>query len=587
MLNSRFLWQLWALLGGLVMVSTIVFGWITAQQLENDVRSTLRDSLQTQANMLQQFAIPLLQQNQIATEAQVEQLTSGIDHRVTLINMQGKVLADNRESALVMEDHGSRPEIIAAQASGVGISERYSQTVKQNMLYVALRIDQQPSGYIRLAMPLEIIQTQLSELRSRIFLSAFLITIVFLIIGFLLARRVTRPLVEITDTAEQIATGHYGLRLPASQKGEIGKLSAAMNELASETETRIQDLTSSRNQLATILAGLTEGVIAVDMDSTILHINEAAQKMLSVDGLYSQASQLRDLPQAAELTQSTESCLQERISLHISIKVDEHNIDVLIAPLNGLDNQVIGAIIVLQDITEMLHLEKVRSDFVANASHELKTPISAIRGLVETIVDDPSMDKSVLTRFLGRIKNQAIRLDTIVQDLIRLSRFDAQETIGRDSNVNLSEIVKAVYEAKLEDAADSEVDLMLDVPSDPIVIQGESEALDQMVSNLVDNAIKYCGDDGKVELRLSRRGQMARIEVEDNGIGIPKEDQQRIFERFYRVDRGRSREQGGTGLGLAIVKHVVGSHHGEVTVRSGLDKGTVFEVSIPSKALPD
>lgn len=564
------------------MVSTIVFGWITAQQLENDVRNTLRESLQTQATILQQLALPLLENGQIATEAQVEQLARGIDHRITLINVQGKVLADNRESAGLMEDHSSRPEIVDARAHGVGTSERHSQTVRQTMLYVALRIDREPKGFIRVAMPLEIIQSQLSELRSRIFLSALLITTVFLIIGFLLARRVTRPLVEITDTAEQIAMGRYGLRLPGSQRDEIGKLSAAMNELASETETRIHDLTSSCNQLATILAGLTEGVIAVDMDSTILHINDAAQKMLSVDAQYLQLAQLRDLPPAAELTQSTQSCLQERISLHISIKVDERNIDVLIAPLDGLDNQVIGAIIVLQDITEMLHLEKVRSDFVANASHELKTPISAIRGLVETIIDDSSMDKSVLTTFLGRIQNQAIRLDTIVQDLIRLSRFDAQDTIRRDSNVNLSEIIRAVYKAKLEDAADSGVDLMLDIPSDSIVIQGESEALDQMVSNLVDNAIKYCGDDGKVELRLSRRGQMACIEVKDNGIGIPKEDQQRIFERFYRVDRGRSREQGGTGLGLSIVKHVVGSHHGEVTVRSGLDKGTVFEVRIPS-----
>ncbi len=570
------------MLGGLVMVSTIVFGWITAQQLENDVRNTLRESLQTQATILQQLALPLLENGQIATEAQVEQLARGIDHRITLINVQGKVLADNRESAGLMEDHSSRPEIVDARAHGVGTSERHSQTVRQTMLYVALRIDREPKGFIRIAMPLEIIQSQLSELRSRIFLSALLITTVFLIIGFLLARRVTRPLVEITDTAEQIAMGRYGLRLPGSQRDEIGKLSAAMNELASETETRIHDLTSSCNQLATILAGLTEGVIAVDMDSTILHINDAAQKMLSVDAQYLQLAQLRDLPPAAELTQSTQSCLQERISLHISIKVDERNIDVLIAPLDGLDNQVIGAIIVLQDITEMLHLEKVRSDFVANASHELKTPISAIRGLVETIIDDSSMDKSVLTTFLGRIQNQAIRLDTIVQDLIRLSRFDAQDTIRRDSNVNLSEIIRAVYKAKLEDAADSGVDLMLDIPSDSIVIQGESEALDQMVSNLVDNAIKYCGDDGKVELRLSRRGQMACIEVKDNGIGIPKEDQQRIFERFYRVDRGRSREQGGTGLGLSIVKHVVGSHHGEVTVRSGLDKGTVFEVRIPS-----
>ena len=277
-----------------------------------------------------------------------------------------------------------------------------------------------------------------------------------------------------------------------------------------------------------------------------------------------------------------ESCLHERILLRTLLKVDQRNIDVSVAPLDGLDNQSIGAVLVLQDLTEVLYLEKVRSEFVANASHELKTPISAIRGLVETIIDDSGMKKITVNTFLSRIKNQAIRLDNIVKDLIQLSRFDAHENIRKNDELDLGNLLKRTYEARLEDAEGGGVALALELPSRPIFVKGEVEALEQMITNLIDNGIKYSGDEGQVKLILNKLGQMARIQVADNGMGIPLEEQQRVFERFYRVDRGRSRHQGGTGLGLSIVKHIVTAHRGEITIKSELDKGTTFEILLPA-----
>ena len=582
LLSSRILWQLWAFLGGVVIVSMIVTGWTILDQFEKDARDTLKAALKNQAITLQQFAIPHIRKNTLVTDKDLRKFTLGIDYKVTLINAEGKVLADNRESAYLMNDHSKRPEILEAQANGFGTSERFNQTTKQNMLYAALMIDQDTKGFIRLAIPIKKINNQLKQLRSQILMNTIIITVIFLIISFFIARKIIRPLVEITNNAEQIALGRYGLRLSSGRNDEIGKLSVAMNKLASETEARIQDLTSSRNQLATVLAGLTEGVIAVDMNCSIMHINDSAQNMLKIDAQYSRANRLHDLPQIMDLAHSSENCLQEGIKVHISIKVDQRNIDALVAPLHGLDNQPIGAIIVLQDITEVLHLEKVRSDFVANASHELKTPISAIRGLVETVIDDSRMARDTLDTFLNRIKNQTIRLDTIVQDLIRLSRFDAQETNNKNDDVNLCELLRQAHKAKLEDAADYNVNLTLDLPPEPIFVKGEREALEQMVSNLLENGIKYSGDNGRVQLQLNKLGQIAKIKVSDDGIGIPLGEQERVFERFYRVDRGRSRQQGGTGLGLSIVKHIVNAHHGEVRIDSELDKGTTFEVRIPA-----
>ena len=243
-----------------------------------------------------------------------------------------------------------------------------------------------------------------------------------------------------------------------------------------------------------------------------------------------------------------------------------------------------GAIIVLQDITEMLRLEQVRSDFVANASHELKTPISAIRGFVETILDDPNMPDEVLQRFINRIRSQATRLDHIVQDLIHLSRFDSHAQRMSVTQIDLAFLLREVFDDKNEDAIDAGVTLRLDITNKEVAVEGEQEALYQMVSNLVDNAIKYTQGDGEVTLRLRTLGRMAVVEVEDTGIGIAEEEQQRIFERFYRVDRARSRDQGGTGLGLAIVKHIAQSHKGSVMVNSQINKGSVFTVRLPISA---
>lgn len=584
MLRSRFLWQLSGALASIILVSTLVFAAIASSQVQTDARNTIRESLQIQASMLRQLLLPTLKQDKLITSENLARIAGGAGNRITLIDADGVVLADNREEARVMDNHGHRPEVLQARTNGVGMSERFSHTIQQNMLYVALRVDEQGQeiGFVRVSVPLAIVDRQLSSLRNQIFVSGAVIAGFFLIVGFFLARRFTLPITRMIGGAASIAQGDYDLRLPEGHRDEIGELAVALNALARGTKERIDALTSNRNQLAAVLSGLTEGVIAVDLDQKIVHINDSARHMLHLNGRDVIDALLWEVVRVSEICQAVDTCLAELITVNATVKVDVRTFDVSVVLLRNENwTTAAGAIIVLQDITEMLRLEQVRSDFVANASHELKTPISAIRGFVETILDDPEMPEDVRNRFVSRIKSQASRLDHIVQDLIHLSRFDTHARKMSVTRIDLGFLLRQIYQARYDDATELGIDLQIDLPEKMIEVDGEQEALEQMVMNLVDNAIKYSRTDGEVVLRLRILGQMAVIEVEDNGIGIPLDEQQRIFERFYRVDRARSREKGGTGLGLAIVKHIAQSHKGSVMLESQMNKGSVFSVRLP------
>lgn len=584
MLRSRFLWQLVASFGAVVLVSTLVFGFVTSSQIQRDTRENIRESLQVQAALLRRLFVPYLVADAAIPSDELQRVTRGMDNRVTIVDNRGVVLADNREAPGVMDNHADRPEILMAESHQVGVAERYSETLDQNMLYVALRVEEQgePLGYVRVAVPLDRVDQQLASLGNRIFVSAVLIAGFCLILVFSLARRFTRPITEMMNTATRLARGEYHLRLPVHNDDEVGRLSGALNELARGTEERIAALTHGRNQLAAVLSGLSEGVIAVDIEQSVLHINDAAKQMLAVGNREAVGLPLWEIVRVSEIGRTVETCLVEHTTVNGNVELNGKHLDVSAVPLTGEEwGRAAGVVVVLQDITEMLHLEKVRSDFVANASHELKTPISAIRGLVETILDDPDMPSEILNQFAGRISSQAKRLDNIVQDLIHLSRFDRSVTELPGAAVDLGVLLRQVYESEMEDAKVYGKEFVLDICDEAVEVEGEEQALNQMVSNLVDNAFKYSGDNGRVILRLRKPGGMAVIEVEDDGTGIPAEEQQRIFERFYRVDRGRSRELGGTGLGLSIVKHIAQSHGGSVSVDSTVGKGTLFAVKIP------
>ncbi|MGI9323411.1 MAG: histidine kinase dimerization/phospho-acceptor domain-containing protein, partial [Pseudomonadales bacterium] len=522
MLKSRFLWQVWAAFGVTLAISTLVFRFVILDQVERDAYLRVESAMQSQARELSPYLLPILEGDEAISQAALIRQTPGTLARITLISLDGRVLADNQQAPLKMDNHGDREEIAKAALSSraLGRARRYSDTLGQTMLYLAVQLGEPPGkqGYLRLAYPVTSIEEQMASLERRINYAAVAIGLLFLIIGYGLAYRVTNPIRKITSMARAVAKGKFHLRLPEGGRNEIGQMARAINELARGVQQRIDELTENRNQLAAVLAGLTEGVIAFDLDKRVLHINAAALDMLGAKS---------DLPQnylettaPREIKQAVATSVTDRVSLSLTLSISARILEcstVIIQDATGVDT---GGILVLEDVSARRRLERVRSDFVANASHELKTPISAIRGLVETIIDDPDMTRDVSARFVGRIRRQTVRLDRIVQDLLQLSRLDADEHEKSLTRLELAGILRQVYLAKTDDAADAHIALELDLQVASQEVEGDPEGLNQMVSNLVDNAIKYTDSGGKVQLRLLTAGSMAQIEVEDNGIGI-------------------------------------------------------------------
>ncbi|MBT3831277.1 MAG: HAMP domain-containing protein [Gammaproteobacteria bacterium] len=583
MLGSRFLWQVWGVLGITLIISTLVFGFFVVDEVERDAFDRIENSLHEQALALSPLMTTLLEENRLLTPEEINRLVPGIIARITLADSSGRVMIDNQRDPSSMDNHRYRPEIVGSQGAPYGVATRYSQTLNLTMVYLAIKLNEQPAktGYLRLAVPLTSIDEQLSNLQNRIFASAVTVGFLFLVIGYLLASRVTNPIEKMTTVARDISRGQFHLRLPTGRIDEIGQLAVVINDLALGAEERIAGLTRHRNQLAAVLAGLNEGVIAFDVNQKVLHVNHAALTILSLKETQLVDWNFSEVPIGQEFKQSVSTCISEHTNVASTVIVGERTLECAYLWLDAGFGEDPGGILVLEDVTERLHLEKVRSDFVANASHELKTPISAIRGLSETIIDDPNISGENLGRFVERIRQQSIRLELIVKDLLHLSRFDSSNKESNLARIRLSELITALLQTNVENARDAGVMLDLDIQDESAQVLGETEALDQLLTNLVDNAIKYTGEGGKVTVHLKSVGQMASIEVEDSGIGISPEETARIFERFYRVDRARSRDVGGTGLGLAIVKHIAQAHSGTVSVHSQLGKGTTFTVQIP------
>lgn len=593
MFSSRFLWQVWLAVAGLVLISTLTFGILTSSQLQSYVLHNIETSLNNQAQLLGILIKPHIGDYTQVTWGELEQFGRERGIRMTLVGTAGEVIFDNQESAALMDNHGTRPEILQALGTGVGISQRYSQTLGISMLYLAVPILEKEHlmGFVRVSVSLSAVDEQLGELRRDIFLAGLAIAGIFLILSYFLALRFYRPILEMTSASVRLAQGEYDVRLQLNRHDELGQLANALNQLAESAANRIDALTHSRNQLVSVLSGLKEGVIAVDMEQRILHINHSAFDIL---GLYEknkpQGHFLWEWVRIPELCQAVDKGIQEKVEIHQQIefqsRVLELSVVLLIKDGNSNSattsvNNIAGAIVVFSDITEVVRLEKVRTDFVANASHELKTPIAAIKGYVETIEDDKEMASDIRRKFISRIKDHAARLEDIVLDLLHLSRVDGLTPELKMERIDLLSTLKQIFKSKIDEAEALGIDFNLDLPECPILIHGDNIALWQLVTNLIDNAFKYINKKGEVTIKVSKEGAFALIEVKDNGIGIPLVEQERIFERFYRVDSSRSRGQGGTGLGLAIVKHIAQAHKGFVKLESVPGRGSSFVIGLP------
>jgi two-component system phosphate regulon sensor histidine kinase PhoR len=401
----------------------------------------------------------------------------------------------------------------------------------------------------------------------------------------------------MTEIAGAISQGDYQRRISVSHKDELGTLAEALNSMARSSAERLMEITTERNRLAKILSSMVEGVIAIDSDRRVIHANHAAINLLATVPRGSHTGNMNTtsgdlawedirIPAIIEAVDNAfDSGEVVMVQMHRAEIYNDQVVDIHVSPLMDENRAVTGAVLVLNDVSELANLERIRRDFVANASHELKTPITAIRGLTETMLDDPSMDDETRLRFVERISAQSMRLSVLVTDLLAISRLEADQAEQKHDLIDMQELVKRSLSAAKAACVEKQLELSID-PEDTIsdmkaMTVGDMQSLSQMVDNLLDNAVKYTPSGGRVSVRLTASDHQIQLQVSDTGIGIDNLARQRIFERFYRVDKARSRDLGGTGLGLSIVKNIAEQHGGAVQLESELGVGSTFTVTLP------
>ena len=590
MLRSRFLWKLYAGYALVILLSSLFVGGLVARRVESEtleetdrrlrsiaflVREVVRDHVGPDGSDIGAF--PVLQDR-------IREMGSEVDVRLTVVRRDGVVVADSDTDPTRMENHADRPEILEAYSYGTGRATRFSKTLGKKQRYFAI-----PSGHgrrsmvVRSSLPLTVLEERLGDLRRTVFLGALLATMAALFLGFLYARRVTRPILSMAQAATEIAAGAYDQRVHSPGRDELATLARAFNTMSRELRGSISALNADRNKLKAILSSMEEGVVAVDRDERVVHLNGVAAQLLKVSEEHALSRPVWELARLREVSEILGEVLESSENVSRVVRLTgppERVLDLRATPLLG-ENGPVGAVLILEDVTRLRHLETMRRDFVGNVSHELKTPVTAIRGMIETLLDDPEIDPALHQRFLQRVLLQTERMGNLVTDLLSLARLESADALSDSAPLDLVDSVKHTIRALQPMSEARSVSIRAELPDEPLYSIGDEEFLGQAISNLLNNAIKFSPEGGRVVVRLRQEGSRASLEVQDFGIGIDARHQERLFERFYRVDKARSRELGGTGLGLAIVKHIALSMDGEVSVESTPGKGSTFRMHLP------
>jgi len=526
-----------------------------------------------------------------AAEHFFERLGATDAHRFTLILPDGRVIGDTETKASRMESHSDRPEVVEAIAKGRGTSQRYSYSLGQSMLYLALRIPEQGTlrAVIRVAVPAQIITHETRAARRVMGALVAAVLTTALVLSYGSARRVIRPVANLRRGLIRIGRGELDYRLPTPSVPHLADLVRAINRTADRLQKHINALNNERSLRTLILANMTHGVIAIDPDHTVLDMNESARCLLGLKHVAAAGTLISDVLREPVLlsliddSEHSEGPVERELTVANGAGGDRR-LNMRATALNDADGQRVGTLLVLSDVTLLRHLETVRQDFVANVSHELRTPVTSVKGFAEALLDGALDDPEKAERFVQIIMRQSNHLESIISDLLELSRLDERAGQSLDQQETpLSEIVQHAVELRQTLADERGVTLAVTCGAE-LTVRVHAGLIEQALVNLIDNAIKYGVNGGvnRVEIDAAQEGPTVRITVRDHGQGIEPQHIGRLFERFYRVDKGRSREQGGTGLGLAIVKHIAQLHGGTVTVTSEPGKGTVFTLRLPA-----
>jgi two-component system, OmpR family, phosphate regulon sensor histidine kinase PhoR len=567
-----------------LIVAGLLFATTMRRQTNARIENTLVAEARLAADLLGRAATPAAGASDLAAyDEEADRLGQLLDARVTLIAADGRVLGDSSETVdavALMENHGQRPEVVAARSTGLGQARRYSDTLKIDMLYVAVAVREQPIAFVRVALPLTTIQSQLSTVLTATLAALGVALLGGALIAWIFSARIGRRVHLIADIAARYQRGDLEPPRLGFGDDELGEVARALNESVQEVGRRLEAQARDRARMEAILAGMVEGVIVVDAHARLQLVNDAAKQMLKLDEVAAGRPYVETirLPAIAELVASV---LVGRTpgALELSPPRDpSRTIMARAAPAAGA--AIHGVILVLLDITDLRRADQIRRDFVANVSHELRTPLTAIRGYVEALSDgDASPEES--RRFLDIIARHTQRMERLVKDLLRLARLDAGQETLELSACDARGLAQAVA-ADLAPAAEARSQ-RIDVAVAPgaETVRADAAKLHDALRNLVANAITYSPEQASIRIDVGREGARSAISVSDEGPGIPPDDLARVFERFYRVDKSRARDPGGTGLGLAIVKHLVELHGGTAQAENRPGGGARFVITLP------
>ncbi|REJ12493.1 MAG: PAS domain-containing sensor histidine kinase, partial [Paenibacillaceae bacterium] len=515
--------------------------------------------------------------------------------RVTFIAGDGTVLGDSDHDPASMDNHLDRPEVAEAQRKGVGYDVRRSDTTHHNMMYVAVKREAgDADGFIRLALDVSEIEQGIRRLWFGLITGLLLLLAVAAAASWRIARGMTKPLEAVTRAAQRIRNMDYEARVEVDPRGEIGELGRAVNAMAESLQQQMVRIRQKESQLESVLDNMTSGIVMINRAGVILLLNRMAEELLGMPAHELLGRQYTEARQQYELVRLIGDALERREHLRDELTFyypEERQIEINLVPIEGRDDSG-GLLLVLQDVTAIRRLERMRSEFVANVSHELKTPIAAVKGFAETLLGGAGGDPETQRAFLKIIHDESDRLNRLVNDILELSKIESRRAPLLFSPVELGPFIGKTVELLAKEAERKNIRIETEV-GDELYVEADEDRLRQIVVNVLSNAINYTPEGGRVRIQVepvaSGDGQIAeeddydaiRIRISDNGIGIPKKDLPRIFERFYRVDKARSRSSGGTGLGLSIVKHLVELHRGSIAVESTVGVGTTFTIELP------
>lgn len=603
--------RLKAILSALLAVSLgiLVAGWLALRSLEQLELARLEETLIVRTELAAYSLTPTLspgrplplgQRERESLHRATAEIARHALARVTVIAPDGTVLADSTIPATAdasqLENHRRRPEVIQALSDGRGRHVRKSATTGVNTAYFALRIDG-PSGaavaVVRLGLPLTTLESRIGDLQHALALACSVALGAAILLSLMIFNGLTKPLSDIAVVARRIAGGALGERVAGPSRDEVGMLAESINQMADQLESKIQQVSEDRAQLLAMLSSMVEGVMVLDVQGRLLRMNPAAERMFGLSSGSCSGQHIDRVIRHQEFAELVRRVLasKEQGGGEITMRPSGTTLRIEATVTDCQRDDEACAVFVLHDITALRRLEKVRKDFVANVSHELRTPLTSIKGYVEALLDGALSNPAQAEPFLQIISRQADRLNLIIEDLLQLSQIESGQVHFKHEPVDLKDLIERSL-AMIKPIADKKRHrVTLALPPDLPPISGDEERLGQVLTNLLDNAVKYTPEGGRIEISGRRIGESGSGQVElcvaDSGVGIPPADRPRVFERFYRVDKARSRELGGTGLGLSIVKHIVEGHRGAIWVEGNDPFGSRFLIRLPIAMLSD